>query len=126
MISSLTGKGSTPEGRSERKSAPAVESILRKLYRRVFATKSSVIYVGLSSRNMSTHTPMCEAKEPTMPCSTCGKLFRTTFQLKKHESTHVRDVECEDCGMMFGLEKQLKNHKLRKHTPDSERPFQCK
>jgi hypothetical protein len=62
--------------------------------------------------------------EKCLPCSVCGKMYRTTAHLQRHMRSHTdeRPFLCTICGMAFRLKHHLKEH-LFIHS--GEKPHKC-
>uniref|UniRef100_UPI00358E03A3 uncharacterized protein isoform X2 n=1 Tax=Myxine glutinosa TaxID=7769 RepID=UPI00358E03A3 len=63
-------------------------------------------------------------KEKRYKCADCGKLFRQSTDLFRHQSLHTgeRPFQCVQCGKAFALARDLTRHG-RTHT--LERPYSC-
>ena len=56
------------------------------------------------------------------PCSLCGKVFSTAFNLSVHVKVHhfqVKAFDCSVCGRKFGYKHTLRNHSYV-HLKDSK------
>ncbi|XP_005109182.1 putative zinc finger protein 286B [Aplysia californica] len=71
--------------------------------------------------------------EETMPddlggvCTFCGKVFKSSGTLHKHESMHTRQrYPCELCGAILVSKKKYDYHKEVRHGPKArDKPFVC-
>ncbi|CAG9123177.1 unnamed protein product [Plutella xylostella] len=79
----------------------------------------------------SAHSLAAHKKKHTKPgrvlaCSICGKVFKKTSHLKRHELTHDvnRPYKCCLCKKAFVKESDLLSH-LDKHKGISSGPFRC-
>jgi KRAB domain-containing zinc finger protein len=62
--------------------------------------------------------------EKAFGCPTCQKVFRTAFNLRRHELTHTKEkpFQCNLCNKTYGLKASLKVHIL---THAKEKPYPC-
>jgi len=61
----------------------------------------------------------------SLKCDRCPKSFRSDKQLKQHIFSVHEEVQCDLCGFV-GKGSTMYTHKLKKHTPNHLRPYQCK
>lgn len=66
-----------------------------------------------------------DLERPSIPCPTCGKIFKTATELRRHERTHSNEhgYKCNVCHLVYRRERMLKTH-MRSHI-QREKPHVC-
>ncbi|XP_076242363.1 uncharacterized protein LOC143184195 isoform X2 [Calliopsis andreniformis] len=84
------------------------------------ASKIDQTKVPIKSRKV----PKCNLKPLKYSCSTCGKKWKTSAELKTHIKTHstLRPYMCEKCGQVYKHKHALEIH-VGMHN--GVNPFQC-
>uniref|UniRef100_A0A8C0FSW8 C2H2-type domain-containing protein n=1 Tax=Bubo bubo TaxID=30461 RepID=A0A8C0FSW8_BUBBB len=79
---------------------------------------------GVKNTHAATSKPVARAKRGTSKCPECGKIFRWSNSMRRHQRNHTgeRPYKCPDCGKTFkDFSSLISLHRIHK----GERPYKC-
>uniref|UniRef100_A0A8D0KXJ4 C2H2-type domain-containing protein n=1 Tax=Strix occidentalis caurina TaxID=311401 RepID=A0A8D0KXJ4_STROC len=79
---------------------------------------------GVKNTHAATSKLVARAKRGTSKCPECGKIFRWSNSMRRHQRNHTgeRPYKCPDCGKTFkDFSSLISHHRIHK----GERPYKC-